>query len=43
MAASPADMGTERGTRIEDIPVVRTGLEPRYEALIHNEDVTYPV
>lgn len=37
MAASPAAPDTERGTRIEDLPVADTALEPPYRVLVHND------
>ena len=40
MATSPAPPDTERSTRIEDIPVAETELEPPYRVLVHNDDVT---
>jgi ATP-dependent Clp protease adaptor protein ClpS len=40
MAASPALPDTERDTRLDDLPVAETELEPPYRVLIHNDDVT---
>lgn len=40
MTQFPAPPEIERDTRLDDIPVAETELEPPYKVLIHNDDVT---
>lgn len=43
MAAFPIPPDTERDTRLDDLPVAETELEPPYRVLIHNDDSTNPI
>jgi ATP-dependent Clp protease adaptor protein ClpS len=40
MSASPAPPETERGIKLDEVPVAETELEPPYKVLIHNDDIT---
>ena len=40
MTASPAPPETERGVKLDELPVAQTELEPPYRVLVHNDDVT---
>jgi ATP-dependent Clp protease adaptor protein ClpS len=40
MTAPPASPDVEHGTRLDELPVADTELEPPYRVLIHNDDVT---
>jgi hypothetical protein len=41
-APAPPDIEIERGVRLDDLPVAKTELEPRYHVLIHNDDSPSP-
>ncbi|MEP7356142.1 MAG: ATP-dependent Clp protease adaptor ClpS [Anaerolineales bacterium] len=38
--AAPPEIETERGIRLDELPVAETELDPPYRVLIHNDDVT---
>lgn len=38
--SAPTPPETERGTRLDDLPVADTALEPPFRILVHNDDVT---
>jgi hypothetical protein len=42
MASAPPPPDTERDTRLDDLPVAATELEPPYRVLIHNSNAPNP-
>ena len=39
-SSAPPEIEIDRDTRLDDLPVAETELEPPYRVLIHNDDIT---